>query len=569
MHKALINITSFFNRHIFFLILYGLLVSFFLAPYYRDGALILGGEADYVLNFSLHLQKYSLTWYHDYGLGIMNFSPSGAGLNVLALSVIEKIFTNLQITNFILIFAIYFLPFLAMFLVCKIIKISPLPSFLYALFYVINPLTLNYFTSLNQWCVFSITVIPLFLWIFLKFYADRFKLFFFFGLTSVSFSFAYTNYPTLAIILISTLISMFIASYYWEGKFIPSKFFFRCCLIFVSFVSFNLWWILPLYSILPNTSQVYTVSFARSMISSLPGNYENIFAKTLALTSAIPINPDFNFFTFWYNLKILRVITYIPLIIIVSSFIFTRKVKLLNIFLLAALFISLFLAKGNGEPAGFIYEFLFKNFPLFYIFKSPIEKFGLLYIYIFSLLLMFSFNDSLKSNIKKLLFFGLIVYLGFCSVPLITGNIIPDYKVGNDIYASRKYVDKEEYRWLRAQLISDPTLYRVLSFPGGANYQVCLKNFNDKRYTGLDPVVINTDKAFLGTYNAPSVLYKNISSDSYARILGLYNVKKVIINKDVCPWFGLIEKENTEELKSIFSSFMKVTNSGSITLMGN
>lgn len=555
MRKAL-------NRHITFLLLYGLLISFSLIPYYRNGTLILGGEGDYALNFSLLLQNFSLMWYHAYGLGIMNFSPSGAGLNILTLSLIENLFGNLQLTNFILVFMIYFLPFLAMLLVCKKIKLTPFFSFLCALFYVINPFTLSYLTSLNQWSVFSITLMPLFFWIFLKFYNNRFKLFFATGLTSVIFSFAYTNYPTLAIILISTIISLFIAALYCEEEFILSKFFSRCCLVFFSFIAFNLWWILPLYSILPNTSQVYTVSFARSMISSLPGNYENIFAKTLAFTSTIGKNTDYNFFTYWYNLGIVRLITYIPLVIVIFPFTLFQKRKPLKIFLLGTLLVSLFLAKGNGEPFSFVYEFLFKHFPLFYIFKSPIEKFGLLYVYIFSLSLIFS-------SPKKLLIFGLIIYLGFSLIPLLTGNIIPDYKVGEGVYASRKYFDKNEYKWARYEIIKDSAEYRVLSFPGGANYQVCLKNFNDKRYTGLDPVAINTGKSLLTTYNSPAILYKKVSFESYARIMGLYNIKKVILNEDICSWFGLIEKENTTELKDIFSRFMKAENLGTVTLMSN
>ncbi len=137
------------------------------------------------------------------------------------------------------------------------------------------------------------------------------------------------------------------------------------------------------------------------MISSLPGNYENILAKTFAFTSAISKDSNYNFFTYWYNTEVMKAIAYIPLIIIVSAFALFQKLKSLSLFLFGTLLLCLFLAKGNGEPFGFVYEFLFKYFPLFYIFKSPVEKFGLLYIYVISLSLLFLFMGSTSVKFKK------------------------------------------------------------------------------------------------------------------------------------------------------------------------
>jgi len=198
------------NNRTFFLILYGVLLALALIPYYTDGCLILGGEGDYVLDYSTHLSKCGFLWLSHWGTGVQNLSPCGTGLNILLLWLVEKLTGSASLTNFVLIFSIYFFPFLAMYLVCKELKTTPFISFISSLFYIVNPFMLYYLNCINQWNVFSVTVMPLFLWVILKYYHSNFKLFFFFGIISACFSFAYTNQPLLAIILISIVLSIFI-----------------------------------------------------------------------------------------------------------------------------------------------------------------------------------------------------------------------------------------------------------------------------------------------------------------------------------------------------------------------
>ena len=563
------------NNYTFFLLLYIALLTTALIPYYTDGCLILGGEGDYALDFSGHLKKYGFMWFSTYGVGMQNLGSCGTGLNILLLWLIENLTGSASITNFVLIFSIYFFPFFAMYLVCKEIKATPFISFLCSLFYVVNPYILYYLTCLNQWNVFSVTMMPMLLWVILKYYHNNFKLFFFFGFISALFSFAYTNPPMLVVIHISIVLSIFMVSYYRNKKLILAQIFKKYGVVFISFVVFNFWWILSFFAGygLSAAGKIYAHSFAESWLRITVSGHGAIIAKTFSLTTLLPMrDPWYNFFGFWYSSIFARLIVLVPIFMIVYFVLIAKDKRTrnsLNCAIFGVLLIALFFVKGNSGLFGFIYDFMFKYFPLFYIFKSPVEKFGLLYVFIFSVLLLLVIKGINHYKHYKPILGIFIFYLVFCIMPVITGNIIPDHKLRGLGYVSRKYKDKEDYIKAKRLINEDKWKYRTLSLPGVGNYQICMPNYNNKKYTGLDPFLMNTDKPFIAVHHGIHVLYNNISSAKYAKLLGIYNIGKIVINEDVMPWFGEIEKESISELKSIFSKSMPSKKSGVITLYEN
>jgi len=231
----------------------------------------------------------------------------------------------------------------------------------------------------------------------------------------------------------------------------------------------------------------------------------------------------------------------------------------------------LFFLKGNSMPFGLVYNFLFAHLPLFYIFKGPVEKFGLLYIFLFTILLLLVF---IRLKGRKIYHFVLMIfsaYLFFCTIPILTGNIIPDdyYRTVDGFYTSRKYFEKLDYQKFKQAVNNDKLEYRILSLPGSANYQICLHNQGKRNYTGLDPVLMDINKPFISPNDNVSVLYDNISAEGYQKLLGFYNVKKVMLNQDVCPWFGYVHKESVGELKDILDHTMVSKNFGSLILYDN
>src|SRR3972149_2020478 len=97
--------------------------------------------------------------------------------------------------------------------------------------------------------------------------------------------------------------------------------------------------------------------------------------------------------------------------------------------------------------------------------------------------------------------------------------------------------------------------YRVLSLPGSLNYQVALKT-GGGFYTGNDPILSNVNKPFIAPYSETTVgkfnhLFDSVSQPNYLNLLGLYNIRKIVVNKDMYPWFGFGVKESSSEIEMI------------------
>jgi hypothetical protein len=560
------------NRHFFFLVVYIALLVALLIPYYTNGCLVLGGEGNYVLDFTNHLKKFGFMWFSDYGLGAPNICPSGNGFNMLLLSLIEKISGSNQTANFVLVFSIYFLPFLAMFLVCKQFKATPFLSFCIAFLYTFNPFMFIYLETLNQWNVFSVAAIPLFFWVILRYYQNNFKLFFYFGFISLLFTFANTNYPMMAIIQILIPISLYIINHYLNDRFIFIEPFKKYCILMSSFIIFNAWWIVNIFMAVQQSQKIYSRSFAVDWLNTVANNSGQVMFKLFSLSFGFSDDPKYSFLSYWNDLPPIKIIMLVPFIILVY-FIFIHNVAVRRealykkIFLL--LLILMFLAKGSSAPFGFIYNLLFRFVPFFYIFKSPIEKFGILYEFIFALLLLFVLMEIKHKKASRIVNILLIIYLFCCSIPLLSGNIFLDYSLNQLGFASRMYKDKTEYVQFRKIINDDAQEYRVLSLPGGNNYQVCLKNYNGKFYTGMDPVLTNVSKSYISLEHNIHVLYMDINSMEYKKLLGIYNIGKILINEDLFPWFGNTGPGDPGELKSILSKFMSFKELGPLTVFNN
>jgi hypothetical protein len=148
---------------------------------------------------------------------------------------------------------------------------------------------------------------------------------------------------------------------------------------------------------------------------------------------------------------------------------------------------------------------------------------------------------------------------------------LPDYVYGGRLLITKHFPYKNEYLNVRKTLNGDPVQYRVLSLPGHLNYQIALDVGGGKYYGGPDPVLTNTNKPYIASYNnlfAPEFLFifHNLADPNLKRILGLYNIKKVVINKDMFPWFGYPHKESTAELEEILDQQFVATKDGAINL---
>lgn len=557
-----------------FLLLYIVLLIFTLSRYYKSGHILLGGEGNYYLDFDVHFNTHGYAWL-NLATGFFGTSLNADLFNGYFLIFLQNLFGNIGLVNFILFFLIYFLPFLGIFFVCKELKIIPLLSFGISLFYVVNPFSLNYLASLNQWNTTTLSLIPILFWIILRYFDDNFKLFFYFGFISFIFAFSNANPPLAILHQISIALSVIIISYYLKPVVLPVQVLKKYITILASFILFNACWILNWFYVLGDVKKMWTPSSALSWLTS--SGLKPIFRKILTFTADIPSDPTYSFLSKHYNSKLAVLVMLIPISIILFS-IYTVMIKRPRkhiLYLSISLLVTIFLMNGIRYPLGKIYGYLVsKNFIFFSIFKTPTEKWGILYVFIFTLLLIFTLNELKKERYYKYILILFAIYLLFCSIPFITGNFIPDYKVGTIGYGSRSYVDRIEYQKLREQINNDCLEYRVLSLPGSVNYQVMLPVNGNKYYTGMDPIVSNLYKPFIAAYSNNilvnyDLLFNNISSPRYDKFLSIYNIKKVVLNKDLYPWFGFKQKEDILELEKIFSKTMPYKKYGSLVVFDN
>ena len=86
------------------------LATFFLLallPYYIGQNIILGGEANYILNYSNELHMLLSTWIDRVGTGMPNLITMGAGSPLYLQSLLDNWFENKAIPNFFLIFSLF------------------------------------------------------------------------------------------------------------------------------------------------------------------------------------------------------------------------------------------------------------------------------------------------------------------------------------------------------------------------------------------------------------------------------------------------------------------------------
>lgn len=151
----------------------------------------------------------------------------------------------------------------------------------------------------------------------------------------------------------------------------------------------------------------------------------------------------------------------------------------------------------------------------------------------------------------------LSAYLLFNFVPVFSGRLIPEYTNGRFGTTSRKFQDKVAYRMLRDDINNEKPIYRVLSLPAMHNYQVLFPNYGGKNYSGNDMTMYNLNKSYLSTSHGAYLhdllfQHKNIPLESLKKIYGLFNIKKLVVNRDLLPWYGYVGDSNAKDLQNIF-----------------
>jgi len=533
--------------------------------FYRQGSMILGGEGSYYTDLKLLFVNYGFTWQNS-GTGIFATTVN----YLFHLVGVQKIFVNNErLINFVIIYTLYILPFIAIYGLSVKLKLKTHLVWLISLFYIFNPFSSIFLESINQWNMLILYVLPANFLIIYSFYQKPLKLFFVFGIHSIIFAFTNANPPTMAVNQIAIITSLVIAWLIKDKTQSFKKLITKYGIIFGSFFLFNFWWIINWFYIFFDAQANYTKGFVLGWLRG-SGDFIPLIWRALTLTGLLqyPVKAEYNFFALHYSYWYVPIILSIPIFIFIY-FLFRHSTKIYIRVLTIFILIIVLLVKGTYPPFGDLYKFLVLHLPLFSIFKSATEKWGVLLVFLLTLFIIL----SLKNKSSKLTTWLLLIYVGYCSIPFITSNFIPEAKINPDLIHTKRFTDKPEYSWLRQKLNKDPEIYRILSLPGSLNYQIALHIKEDKYYTGNDPILTNTNKPFIAPYNGTfdktfDPLFTEISQDNYLCLLSFFNLKKIILNYDNNPWFGFKEEESLEEIEKILAEKFNLTKevNGAITV---
>ena len=311
----------------------------------------------------------------------------------------------------------------------------------------------------------------------------------------------------------------------------------------------------------PTALIIYKADIAKNWLIHTVTGVGNPLARSLSLTHITGSKGDSMLFANYFHTSSTFFIGLIPIFLVVSGVFFSKKTNLhkLLVHTLILMLIAVFFLKGAAPPLGNIYLFFFDNVPFFNIFKSPVEKFGLLYIFLLSLLILFTLLATKSSKHYRTGIIIFTVYILFCMGPLLMGNIIPESRVGNGYGTiSRKYNIKPEYQSFREYINKQKLEYKVLSLPGLGNYQVLYNSSQGKKYSGIDPLLKNINKPILEAQydNEITEFYKTMLDKNSPHLFGSFNIGRLVINGDTLPWFGLLSA-NPEKLREHYKGLSR------------
>lgn len=540
------------NKYYFIVVFLYLIIQYIF--YFSDGSIILGGEGNYWLDYRIYLENGGYYTWLNFGTGFQATSINTFFIYPLILSLIKNDF----IRSFFIIATIYVMPFTIMYFLLKKIDKSRISHVIVvSLFFVTNPFSINFLYALNPWGIHTLFIYPLYFLILYRFYKNNFLIFYVFGLVSFLFAYTFANPPQMVLLILILPIFLLIIRLMYHDSITVLEFIKKSVLLYISFFLFHIWWIVHWVLILPDAQKLYTRKFARSWLESVSKDIPLIMKDLFSLTWSIPRIADLHFVAYYYNNQYVKLASYIPFFVILFWLTFKRSShnRVIKAFLITLFLLTLLLKAANPPFPGIMF-LCFDYVPLCYLFKTAPEKFGVIFIFIISLLLFYVLNDLQTKWLKWILYGYIIVTL----YPFVSGQYIPPYKTDVRDYVTRKYTDLDEFKNFRRAMNNKKLDFRLLSYPNGGNYQVKLNLYDNIYYTGLDPILSNTIHPYIADHMevfTVNPLYLTLDEPVHARLMYLYSIRYLHLNHRLRSWFGNITNKQIGELEKILQTKYK------------
>ena len=456
-------------------------------------------------------------------------------------------------------------------LAMELFKGRPLIALSSSLLYIFNPVNSTIFDAFTFDGMFGWGAFPWIVYFFIKGiredkYAIKNAIFF-----CMAFLFSLPNFqnpPLLGVVFFTLLLFCFLM---WSDKRINRinivKFVSMAATIFIFL---NMWVLLPILT----TAREYlsNVSETHDLLGSLLGNSH--WASLLNILRLLSVALWHNIYldggvavpmTVFYKLSPFGIAMsfFYPLLLAAPLLINKNKLRDYKRYLLLLIFSFIFiiLSQGSHAPFGHLFLWLFEHIPGFTMYRNPGTKFTWALMLFYSLLIGYSVY-YLHMALRKKAGRGLYIYAGLLTLSLLyqwpwfTGDIVSKGKGTSPSY----YVEIPQYYYkAREWSKSQKDDFRYLSLPGidrdilwgrydwgylgvdftsemlsknvvdiGINGGIISYPIRDLSYTLLNETInVNLD---LGTdLNESVALYS---------LLGLMNVKYILLHKDRVGWLG-------------------------------
>ncbi len=523
----------------------------------------------------LNLSRY--IWWDIFGLGVDNaralcsvsYHLITSGLQWLGFSAVTRqylIFSAILLLSFVSMY------FLAIELLRNRKEKFELVALTMALFYILNPYTMNiwhrFITSM-----FGLPLIPLVFFITVKFLKKpSFRYAFLFAIVTLLFSVNAIN--------LGYFIPLFLPAIFYiifeviRTKELRQWKYFGLATFLI--IGLNLWWLLPLL----NSAQaeyIKTISVLTDTLKVISQWTPLLFISRLIDSATIH----------WYGVDYHPgwIEFLIPLLAVIAI-LFGIKRNRNILFFSPLLIIGLFLSKGLQPPGGFIYKWMFSYIPFFGMFRSPFEKFGLIIAFSYSFLVPLGILEVRRLIKKRSISIGitaviLILLFGISVWPMWTGDVFSFYegaipKEAKNVPATK--VKIPDY-WKKAAnyINQDKEDYRIVFLPQSPfdgmwykwKYGYAGADFGSVNLLFNRPVITQ----YIG--NSYADAYRKMvldelflaSSDIYSPLLGLMNIHYILVRNDINETFmNTIPLARIKELLGSVKPIYKIRSFGKLDL---
>lgn len=408
--------------------------------------------------------------------------------------------------------------------------------------------------------IFAWGYLPLFIFLWIK-WIEKGKLVWLglFLISSLVFSYVFTQPAHLVTFWIPA--AVFTAVKIWQLRKNKSE---LTSILTKSLVGFMLWVVSSTWWLYP------TIKLGSSWSSEYTRGWQIDFDSVLAVSRSFPIwevlllrqswyLDSSNDFSNFYHHPLIVLISLIVLVFMAYGIIKSKGYRFRNYLLVIGL-IGFFVSKGTNFPLGYtFFHFLFSNFPFTTALRNPYEKFGIVWLFAYSIFFSIgfvAFTARFKKNLKTLFLIIILFLTNFVLVyPFWSGGIFPP----------KHRLEVPEYYTEANNFLKNGQKGRLFEIPfkiEGGKMEYSWGYVGDEppeSLFDLEPVSIPKVPVFLNVYE---VLPKFLNNEEFPKILGMIGVSDVILHQDnVYPaidydqtksfmdrWFGVKDKRDFGKL---------------------